>query len=50
VKGARILKYAGGIALGLVALDLLGLAATVWFGAELVQAAQAAGVEGLLPQ
>ena len=33
---------------GLLALDLVGFVATVWFGAELVQAAEAAGVAGLL--
>ena len=50
MKGARLLHFAGGLALGLVALDLIGFAATVWFGAELVQAAEAAGVGGLLPR
>lgn len=41
---------AAAIAGGLVALDLIGLVATVYFGAELVEAAEAAGVAELLPR
>ena len=41
---------AGGVVGGLLVLDLIGFVATVWFGAELLQAAEAAGVAGLLPQ
>lgn len=33
---------------GLVALDLVGFLATVYFSAELIEAAEAAGVAGLL--
>ena len=33
---------------GLLALDLIGFVATVYFGAELVEAAKAAGLAGLL--
>ena len=40
----------GGVAGGLLALDLIGFVATVYFGAELLQAAEAAGVAGLLPK
>jgi hypothetical protein len=40
----------GGVAGGLLALDLLGFVATVYFSAELLQAAEAAGVAGLLPR
>ena len=50
---ARLRRYglvAGGVAGGLLALDLIGFVATVWFSAELFQAAEAAGVAGLLPQ
>jgi hypothetical protein len=41
---------AGGLVGGLLALDLIGFLATVYFSAELMQAAQAAGVAGLLPR
>ena len=40
----------GGLAGGLLALDLLGFVATVYFSAELLKAAEAAGVAGLLPR
>ena len=40
----------GGVAGGLLALDLLGFVASVYFSAELLQAAEAAGVAGLLPK
>jgi hypothetical protein len=40
----------GGAAGGLLALDLIGFVATVYFSAELLQAAEAAGVAGLLPR
>jgi hypothetical protein len=52
--GAGTLRRAGlaaGGALGvLVALELLGLVATLFFRAELAAAAEAAGVAGMLPQ
>jgi hypothetical protein len=35
---------------GLLALDLIGFIATVYFSAELIEAAEAAGVAGLLQQ
>jgi hypothetical protein len=38
------------VAGGLIALDVIGLVATVYFGAELLQAAEAAGVAELLPR
>ena len=41
---------AGGVAGGLLALDLIGFVATVYFSAELMQAAETAGVSGLLPK
>ena len=40
----------GGVAGGLLALDLIGFVATIYFSAELLQAAEAAGVAGLLPR
>jgi hypothetical protein len=40
----------GSVAGGLLALDLIGFVATVYFSAELLQAAEAAGVAGLLPR
>jgi hypothetical protein len=40
----------GGVGGGLLALDLIGFVATVYFSAELLQAAEAAGVAGLLPR
>ena len=51
--GAQLRKYGaivGGVAGGLLALDLLGFVATVYFSAELLQAAEAAGVAGMLPR
>ena len=33
----RILKYAGGAVLALIALDLAATVATVWLGAELLR-------------
>lgn len=52
--GVRALRKAAltvaGIAGGLLALDLIGFVATVYFSAELLQAAEAAGVAGLLPR
>ena len=50
---ARLRRYGAvvaGVAGGLLALDVLGFVATVYFGAELMQAAEAAGVAGLLPK
>ena len=49
-RARKFALAAGGIVGGLVALDLVGFVATVYFGAELLQAAEAAGVAGLLPQ
>ena len=40
----------GSVAGGLLALDLIGFVATVYFSAELLQAAEAAGVAELLPK
>jgi hypothetical protein len=50
---ASLRKYgliAGGLAAGLLALDVLGFVATVYFSAELVRAAETAGLAGFLPQ
>jgi hypothetical protein len=44
----KIGLVAGGIVGGLVTLDLIGFVATVYFSAELLQAAEAAGVSELL--
>ena len=41
---------AGGVVGGLVALDLIGFLATAYFSTELLQYAQIAGVEALLPR
>ena len=41
---------AAAVAGGLLALDVLGFVATVYFGPELLQAAETAGVIGLLPR
>ena len=41
---------AGGLVGGLLALDLIGVLATVYFSAELMQAAQAAGLAEFLPR
>lgn len=49
-RAGRVGTAAAAILGGLVALDLLGFVATIWFGAELVEAAEAAGVAGLLPR
>lgn len=49
-KVGRTGMVVGGVAGGLLALDLLGFVATVYFSAELMQAAEAAGVAGLLPR
>lgn len=38
------------VAGGLLALDLIGFIATVYFGPELLQAAETAGVARLLPR
>jgi len=46
----RIGIAAGGVAGALIALDLIGFVASVYFGAELLRAAEAAGVAGLLPK
>ena len=49
-KAGRAGLVVGGVAGGLLALDLIGFVATVYFSAELLQAAEAAGVAGLLPK
>ena len=41
---------AGGIVGGLAALDLIGFIATVYYGPQLIEAAEAAGVAELLKQ
>ncbi len=41
---------AGGVAGGLLALDLIGFVATVYYGPQLIEAAEAAGVAELLKQ
>ena len=52
--GVRALRragmVAGGLVGGLLALDLIGFLATVYFSAELMQAAHAAGVSEFLPR
>ena len=49
-KLRRLGLIAGGVAGGLLALDLIGFVATVYFSAELLQAAETAGVAQLLRQ
>ena len=49
-RAGRVGLTLGSIAGGLLALDLIGFVATVYFSAELLQAAEAAGVAGLLPR
>ena len=49
-RAGRAGLVVGGVAGGLLALDVLGFVATVYFSAELLQAAEAAGVAGLLPR
>jgi len=49
-RAGRTGLVVGGVAGGLLALDLIGFVATVYFSAELLQAAEAAGVAGLLPK
>ena len=49
-RGGRAGIVAGGVVGGLLALDLVGFLATVYFSAELMQAAQAAGVSEFLPR
>ena len=41
---------AGGVVGGLLVLDLIGFVATAYFGAELLQYAESAGVAELLPR
>jgi hypothetical protein len=47
-RAAKLGATAAVVAGGLIALDLIGLAATVYFGPELIQAAESAGVAHLL--
>ena len=49
-RAGRAGLVAGGVVGGLIAHELLGFVATVYSRAELLQAAEAAGVAGLLPQ
>jgi hypothetical protein len=49
-RSGRAGLVVGGVAGGLLALDLIGFVATVYFSAELLQAAEAAGVAGFLPK
>ena len=48
LKARRIGATAAALVGGIVALDLLGFVASVYFGAELLRAAEAAGVAELL--
>lgn len=53
LRGSRFGKagmVAGGLVAGLVALDLIGFVATVYYGPQLVDAAEAEGVAELLGQ
>ena len=47
-RARRLGLTAAGVAGGLLALDLIGFVASVYFSAELLKAAEAAGVAGLL--
>ena len=49
-RARRAGMIVGGVAGALLALDLIGFVATVYFSAELLQAAEAAGVAELLPR
>ena len=49
-RAGRAGLVVGGMAGGLLALDLIGFVATVYFSADLLKAAEAAGVAGLLPR
>ena len=49
-RAGRAGLVVGGVAGGLLALDLIGFVATAYFSAELLQYAQRAGVAGLLPR
>ena len=48
-RAGRAGMVAGGVVGGLLALDLIGFLATVYFSAELVRAAEMAGVGAFLP-
>ena len=53
LRGSRFKRaglVVGSVAGGLLVLDLIGFIATVYFSAELLKAAEAAGVAGLLPR
>jgi hypothetical protein len=53
LRGSRFKRagmVVGGVAGGLIVLDLVGFIATVYFSTELLKAAEAAGVAGLLPR
>jgi hypothetical protein len=49
-RAGRFGATAAAVAAALVALDLIGFVATVYFGPELLEAAKAAGVAELLPR
>ena len=49
-RAGRAGMVAGGVVGGLLALDLIGFVATAYFGTELLQYAQVAGVAELLPR
>lgn len=49
-RAARFGMTAAAVAGGLLALDLIGFVATVYYGPQLLDAAEAAGVAGLLPR
>ena len=53
LRGSRFRRaglVVGSVAGGLLVLDLIGFVATVYFSAELLKAAEAAGVAELLPR
>ena len=49
-RAGRLGATAAAVAGGLLALDLVGFVASVYFSAELLHAAQSAGVAELLPR
>ena len=50
LRANRFAKVAGTVVGGLIVLDLIGFVATAYFSTELLQYAQRAGVEGMLPR